>query len=121
MREKISSLLKANFFKGFAIYLGSSVINKAIPFLLLPILTKYLTPEEYGVLAIYQVMISFVMPLIGMNMQNNITRNFFSRSKEFVAQIIFNMLVVLTIASIAITFIVSVYLYFVGTNFSIPN
>lgn len=121
MREKISSLLKANFFKGFAIYLGSSVINKAIPFLLLPILTKYLTPEEYGVLAIYQVMISFVMPLIGMNMQNNITRNFFSKSKEFVAQIIFNMLVVLTIASIAITFIVSVYLYFGGTNFSIPN
>src|SRR5690554_888477 len=120
MKINILGRFKSSFFKGFAIYLGSSVINKAIPFLLLPILTKYLTPEEYGILAIYQVMISFVMPLIGMNMQNNITRNFFSKSKEFVAQIIFNMLVVLTIAAIVITFIISVYLYFGGTNFSIP-
>jgi len=118
--NKIKSLLKANFFKGFAIYLGSSVINKAIPFLLLPILTKYLTPEEYGILALYQVMISFVMPFIGMGMQNNITRNFFSQSKEFIAKIVFNILVVLTITTVVVTTILSIYLILGGNHFSIP-
>lgn len=121
MKEKILSLFKASLFKGFAIYLGSSVINKAIPFLLLPILTKYLSPEEYGILALYQVMISFVMPLIGMNMQNNITRNFFSKSKEFVGKVVFNILVVLTITTLVVTTVISVYLFFGGPHFSIPQ
>ncbi|TDS65020.1 O-antigen/teichoic acid export membrane protein [Myroides indicus] len=115
------SLLKASFFKGFAVYLGSSVINKAIPFLLLPILTKYLSPEEYGILALYQVMISFVMPFIGMNMQNNITRNFFSKSKEFLAKVIFNLVVVLTTTTVVVTLILSIYLLLGGNHFSIPT
>src|SRR5690554_5589444 len=108
LRNFINKISKANFFKGFAIYLGSSVINKAIPFLLLPILTKYLTPEEYGILAIYQVMMSFAMPLVGMNMQNNITRNFFKETKEYVGRMVFNLLVVLTGAATLILLLLSV-------------
>lgn len=38
--------LKRNLFKGFAIYLGSSIINMAISFLLLPILTRYLSTDK---------------------------------------------------------------------------
>ena len=121
MKLKVLSTLKGNIFKGFAIYLGSSLINKAIPFLLLPVLTQYLSPEEYGILAIYQVMITFVMPLTGMNMQNNITRNFFSESKEYIAKITFNLLVVLTVASVIVVLLVSIYLYAGGKHFSIPE
>ena len=121
MKAKISSIFNASIFKGFAIYLGSSVVNKAIPFLLLPVLTKYLSPEEYGILAIYQVMFSFVTPLTGMNMQNNITRNFFTKPKEVVAQIIYNVLVVLTFTTLVFTIIIFIYLYFGGEDFSIPH
>lgn len=121
MKLKVLSTLKGNIFKGFAIYLGSSVINKAIPFLLLPVLTQYLTPEEYGILAIYQVMISFVMPFVGMNMATNITRNFYSESKEYIAKITFNLLVVLTVASVIVVLLVSIYLYAGGKHFLIPE
>jgi len=113
--------LENGLFKGFAIYLGSSVINKAIPFLLLPILTRYLSTEEYGILAIYQVMISFGMPIVGMHMQNNITRNFFSKSKEFVARMVFNLFVVLAVSSTLFIFTISAYLLAGGTQFSIPQ
>lgn len=113
--------LKEKLFRGFAIYLGSSVINKAIPFLLLPILTRYLSTEEYGILAIYQVMISFGMPIVGMNMQNNITRNFFSKSKDFVARMAFNLFVVLTVSSAIFLLFISGYLLAGGTQFSIPE
>ena len=113
--------LKNNLFKGFAIYLASSVINKAIPFLLLPILTRYLSTEEYGILAIYQVMISFGMPIVGMHMQNNITRNFFSKSKDFIAKMVFNLFVVLTVSSTIFIFTISAYLLAGGTQFSIPQ
>lgn len=113
--------LKEKLFRGFAIYLGSSVVNKAIPFLLLPILTRYLSTEEYGILAIYQVMISFGMPIVGMNMQNNITRNFFSKSKEFVARMVFNLFLVLTVSSSIFLLVISGYLLVGGTQFSIPE
>lgn len=113
--------LKKNLFQGFAIYLGSSVLNKAIPFLLLPVLTRYLTAEEYGTLAIYQVMISFGMPLVGMNMHINIDRNFFTRNKTFLARIMFNLFVVLTVSSTISLLLISIYLLADGPNFSIPD
>ncbi|MEX2485552.1 MAG: oligosaccharide flippase family protein [Brumimicrobium sp.] len=118
---KIISVLKKNLFQGFAVYLGTSVIKKAIPFFLLPILTRYLSTEEYGILAIYQVFISFGMPVVGMNMQTNITRNFFSKSKEFVARITFNLFIVLTASSAIFLLLISLYLLAGGPKFSIPD
>ena len=38
-----------------------------IPFLLLPVLTAVLTPAEYGVLALVQALVQFVLPLTPMN------------------------------------------------------
>lgn len=118
---KIINVLKKNLFQGFAIYLGTSVINKAIPFFLLPILTRYLSTEEYGILAIYQVLISFGMPIVGMNMHTNLDRNFFSKSKEFVARITFNLFLVLTVSSAIFLVFISLYLLFGGPKFSIPD
>jgi len=38
--------------KNSIIYLGGTLLNKAIPFLLLPILTSYLATDEFGVMSI---------------------------------------------------------------------
>lgn len=113
--------LEESLFKNFAVYLGSSIINKAIPFFLLPLLTSYLTPEEYGILAIFQVMISFGLPVIGMNMQNNITRNFFQKSKQYVASLVYNLLLVLLASTTIFLIGLSIYLWLGGQRFSIPE
>ncbi|MBQ0695979.1 lipopolysaccharide biosynthesis protein, partial [Providencia stuartii] len=42
-------------FKKLFGYGSIELINKAIPFILLPILTRYLTPTEYGVVTTYQL------------------------------------------------------------------
>ncbi|EIQ9127591.1 polysaccharide biosynthesis protein, partial [Escherichia coli] len=47
------SLLKIS-----SIYLFSNILNALIPFLLLPILTHNLTPNEYGQVAMFQTLIS---------------------------------------------------------------
>jgi len=113
--------LKKKLLKGFAIYLGSSVINKAIPFLLLPILTRYLSTGEYGILAIYQVIISFSDTIIGMRTKSNIARNFFKHSKEYVAKIVFNMLLLLWISSTIALIIITLYIFLGGNLFNIPE
>jgi O-antigen/teichoic acid export membrane protein len=89
--------------KGFSLYLGTSLINRAIPFFLLPVLTSFLTTKEYGILATFQVAISFSDSLIGLRMKSNITRKFFKESQEVVGVLIFNLiLIVVFTASIAL-------------------
>lgn len=51
--------------KSALLYLFSSSLNKAIPFLLLPLFTFYLTPEDIAHLAIFQLVVSFSFALFG--------------------------------------------------------
>lgn len=52
-----------------ATYLFSNVLAAAIPFLLLPILTRYLTPSEYGEIAVFQTLLAGLGALIGFSAQ----------------------------------------------------
>lgn len=81
-----------------SIYLVSNIINSAIPFFLLPVLTKYLNPLEYGQVAMFQVTIGALASIIGLNAAGAANRHFFESDandtsiKEFVStcvQIIF--------------------------------
>lgn len=52
----IKNFLKgSSLFKHSAIYLITEGLNKAIPFIILPIISYYLTPSDYGILANYNV------------------------------------------------------------------
>jgi len=110
-----------NLIKTFFIYLSTGILNKAIPFLLLPIITKYLTPQEYGIYGMYQVILSFLVPFVGMSLQTNITRNFFKVSKKKIAQIITSVLLILHInvfVSILIVFLITLFFH---NPFGIPD
>ncbi|WP_272674280.1 MULTISPECIES: oligosaccharide flippase family protein [unclassified Providencia] len=63
--------------KNTIIYLISNILNAAIPFILLPILTRYLTPSEYGQIAIFQVLLSALTTFIGLNTIGSANRKFY--------------------------------------------
>lgn len=107
--------------KNSFIYLGTEIINKAIPFLLLPIITSYLTPTEYGVYGMYQVLFSFLTPFIMMSLDVNITRNFFRVSKEKLSKILSSIIIILHInVFIGLVVIFFISLFF-NNPFGIPN
>lgn len=107
--------------KNSVIYLGSSVLNKSIPFLLLPVMTKYLSQQEYGVLSIYMILITFGGAVIGMNINMNISKNFFKVSKDELAIYIGNILIILFLSFGAFFFITFIIISFVDTVFSITK
>lgn len=84
------------------IYLGSSVINKAAPFLLLPLITRFLTPAEFGALSMFLVLNGLFFAVIGMGIHTNISKSFFSSTRSELAVLIGNMLFVLAVAAILI-------------------
>jgi len=110
----------SRFVKGFGIYFVSSAVNQALPFLLLPVMTRYLSPTEYGVVAIYQTLISFTIPLAGMNIHQNVTRNFFRVGRGELAGIVGNIVCILVGTATLLLLAISVYLLFRPTLFGIP-
>ena len=107
--------------KNSIIYLSSSILSKAIPFLLLPIMTKYLSPEEYGILSIYLILISFYSAFVEMNIQVNISKNFFKTSKEDLSLVIGNILIIVSLTfSIYLILTYFITLFF-DNIFSIPS
>ena len=69
-----SSLVRSS-----GIYTFSSIINSAIPLILVPILTRKLTPADYGIVAMFQLAVSVILPFIGMNLEGSIARKYYDK------------------------------------------
>jgi O-antigen/teichoic acid export membrane protein len=63
--------------KGASVYLVSNILNAVIPFLLLPILTRYLSPAEYGQIAMFQTLLTGIGTFIGLNAIGAANRKFY--------------------------------------------
>ncbi|MFK7780595.1 MAG: oligosaccharide flippase family protein [Candidatus Gracilibacteria bacterium] len=107
--------------KNSIIYLSSSILNKAVPFLLLPIMTKYLTPEDYGILSIYTIFITLFTAFIGMNLHSNISKNFFKTTKQELSLYIGNIFIILSFTFISYLIITYFITLKYETIFSIPS
>tara|TARA_R110002049_G_scaffold83369_6_gene212035 strand:- start:4264 stop:5673 length:1410 start_codon:yes stop_codon:yes gene_type:complete len=107
--------------RGFSVYFTTGVINKAIPFLLLPLLTRYLSPHEYGMVAIYQALLAFFTPVVGMSANSHIVRNFYGEARERLAEVIFHVLIAISIMAIVVLAIVAVCMPLFGGMFDIPG
>lgn len=58
---------KASLLTHTATYLASNLINAVVPVLLLPVLTRYLLPAEYGQVAMFQTLIAALGGVVGLN------------------------------------------------------
>ena len=67
-----------------AIFLFSNVLNASIPFLLLPVLTRLLTPEDYGIVAMFAIFLTLVSAFVGLSVHGAINVQYFKlESNEF--------------------------------------
>jgi O-antigen/teichoic acid export membrane protein len=87
LSEKVSNLFRNKLLKSGSIYTISSVIEKAIPFLLLPVLTRYLTTEDYGIVSMFTVLVGLALPLVGYNGHSAVLRNYFKDDIDIPAYI----------------------------------
>ena len=108
MPMKISS---NSFLSGTAVYLFSNILAAAIPFALLPVLTRYLTPAEYGQVAIFQTMLGALGAFLGLNATSAAGIKYFDAnlSKEELKIYIGNCFLVLIVSTILFLLIAFVF------------
>lgn len=62
-----------------AIYAVGNVLSAAVPVLLLPVLTRRLTVDAYGILGMFDLVVGLVLPIVGLNLQGAIARQYYER------------------------------------------
>lgn len=116
----LKKLLKSSLVKGSSIYTIAEIINKAIPFFLLPILTVYLTPSDYGIVSMFGVLIGFIVPFLSLNVHGAINRKYFDEINNY-SQYISTALYILIVSSSIISLIVMIFSDIISNVTSIPE
>jgi O-antigen/teichoic acid export membrane protein len=102
--------LKNNKLTGsFGIYFGSSLINAAVPFLMLPIFTHYLSPADFGIISLFSVFGGFLMPFIGFSTIGVLSREYFNKDILDFGQYIGNIVLLVLFSLIPVTLILYVF------------
>ena len=77
------------------IYVLANILNSAIPFLVLPIMTRFLSPEDYGIVSMFSVLVSILTTFIGLNVHGAIARQFYEKESMNFQQYIANCFYIL--------------------------
>lgn len=105
----IKTVVKHPLFKSSLIYAVSDGVNKAIPFFILPVLSYYLLPSDYGIVANFGVLSSIISILIGVGVAAAISVNYYKFTKEELSKYIFNALLIILLAAIIVLVAVTVF------------
>jgi O-antigen/teichoic acid export membrane protein len=119
MRLSSSNILKHPLFQKSILYTITDAVNKAIPFLLLPFLTYYLSPADYGIVANYNVYISILLIFVGLNLNGALASNFYHLTKKEAAAYISNLFIIILLATVIVGVIVGITADFISAMTSI--
>jgi len=95
--------------KNILIYGSTNLIKSLVPFLMLPILTMYLTLEEFGKLSLIETTILFLTPFILLNINAAINVEYFKLEKVELKNYITNALMLSFFAFCFFTFIFFIF------------
>ncbi len=104
-------MINTKFLKSIGSYTLVNIINKGIPFLLLPLLTNYLTKEDYGILTNIESLLVITIALIGINIPSAITRQYVKKEVNIIDYFV---------SSFRVVFISFIFISFVFVVFGAP-
>lgn len=94
--------MSRQFLGSASIYTLSNIIKAAIPFLLLPLLTRILGPTDYGTVAMFTTTVTVLGAFTGLNAHGAIGIRYFEQESIHLAGYIKTALVVISISTFAV-------------------
>lgn len=71
-----------NLIKDTFAYIGTTLIGKAVPFLLLPVLTRYLSPADYGYVSTFTLYVTITSLITQMATHGSVQAHYFSVEED---------------------------------------
>lgn len=91
------------------IYLGANILNASIPFLLLPILTRVLTPTDFGTVAMFGIILSIFGAFTGLSVHGAIGVRYFQLDKKVLSEYVGACVGILVISTGMLFILVAVF------------
>ena len=88
--KRFQSILSHPLLKASFIYTICDAINKAVPFFILPVLSHYLLPSDYGLVANFGVLAGILNLLVLLTMDGAISVNFHRLTRNEIREYVFN-------------------------------
>lgn len=73
----IERLKGSKLIKNTGIYTIAKVVNACIPFFLLPVMTSFLSPTDYGIISMITTIVAFTTPFVSLNFDSAIVRRYY--------------------------------------------
>lgn len=89
------------FLRSAAVYTISNIVNAGIPFLMLPILTRVLSPGDYGIVAMFATTVTILGAFTGLNVHSAIGIRYFEQDKSHLPSYIRTALALLLVSTAA--------------------
>ncbi|MGE6571683.1 lipopolysaccharide biosynthesis protein [Psychrobacter namhaensis] len=104
---------KNSFISGAKIYLFSTILVGVIPFLLLPVLTRYLSPAQYGEVAMFQTLVGALGAFVGVIFVGAASRKYYDANlnQKEIASFIGSCLQLVSIFSVVVFLVVFAFQY----------
>ncbi|MFN4219607.1 MAG: oligosaccharide flippase family protein [bacterium] len=118
--DLVYRVLNSSLFRASGVYVIGSFLNVSIPFLLLPILTRYLSPVDYGIISMFSLLLSVFGIFIGLSVHGAINRAYFEKEINF-KEYVFNCILILVGSSILTLLISLLFLEFISKVTSVPK
>lgn len=87
--------MNTSLFRSAGVYSLTNILNQAIPMLMLPIMTRYLSNTEYGIVSMYGILVNIVAPFTGLSIHGAISRQYYEGEKIDISVYIYNCILLL--------------------------
>lgn len=113
------SILSRPLIKNSFIYVATDSINKAIPFLLLPIITHYIIPSEYGLITNFNVLVQILSVFCYSSTLAALPARFYRLDGEQIKKYVSNMLIINTLITILVLLLLLLFHQFIEIKLKI--
>lgn len=105
----MTNIFSNSLIKSTGTYAVSNILNAAIPFLLLPYLTDKLSPADYGIVAMFQVLFSIFNPFVGLSSESAISKRFFELDKQKLGVYNFNVFLIQVFTVLPLVLVIVIF------------
>lgn len=93
----------------FGTYLLTDGLNKALPFLILPVFAYFINPDEFGVMTNFNVLLQFALPLVSLGTFTYLTVEYFNFDKNRVSVLYTSLLVLIFVLFLLSVIIIVIF------------